>query len=86
MNHILVAAPHEGLAGVSMQLSRIEGDSGAPVIVPLILGTWCGSLGPEAAPQVHWLLTVQVCGGLHIASCYVLQQALCHDIPSAVCP
>ncbi|BDA43314.1 probable vacuolar protein sorting-associated protein 13B [Coccomyxa sp. Obi] len=59
VHHILVATPHEGLAGVSMQLSRIEDGSGAPVIVPLILGTWYGSLGAEAAPQVHWLLTVQ---------------------------
>ncbi|CAL8468704.1 g8244 [Coccomyxa elongata] len=59
VHHILVAAPHEGLADVSMQLSRIEDGSGAPVIVPLTLGTWYGSLGAEAAPQVHWLLTVQ---------------------------
>ena len=61
VQHILVAAPHEGLAGVSIQLSRIDPTSGAAVVVPLVLGTWHGSLSAHAAPEGHWLLTAQVC-------------------------
>jgi hypothetical protein len=61
VQQILVAAPLEGLAGVSVQLSRIDSASGAPVVVPLVLGTWHGSLSAHAAPEGHWLLTAKVC-------------------------
>ncbi len=60
VHRVLIAAPHEGLADVSVQLSGIDQGSGGSVTVPLVLDTWQGSLSADAAPGSHWLLTAQV--------------------------